>query len=805
MRNTVVLVCLGCAVTSLHGQAPAARAALAARGRTFHVARAHPQAADTSDGSAATPWKSLSRAVREVGPGDTVLVHSGIYREAVRVEKSGSGPDGTITFRAMPGENVVISGAEVVSGWRRASSEPKRAIWEADWRWPSVFPSMLTADDQPLAPLNVPAATEELKPPKAYCRYFLGVGRGRAAMVPGSFFFDEPRGKVLVWLKADGDPNAHQIEAAVRAPWGSAGNFLRVEGFGFRYAPLVTPVGGVVFVMAGPGVGASSAEGCVVRNCEVSLGAFEGMYVRGGARTTTLVEDCWVHHNGNGCGGFEGLGAADTNAWLIVRRCRFTDNNLFHWNPCWHAGGKHFGKRVFFDECEFARSNFAPGVWFDCGERDCIVNRCYAHDNGQFGLYYEIGETGAFLNNVVEGSPSCWAVALAGCSRSLVAHNLIKAPGRGVSVGGEGSADGAVARVACYNAVWNNVLLGANDPLIAISPEGDITRGNQSDGNLLWRLTAPASASQAAEWPLFEYGAAAETKASLPVWQRRRRLDLASRVADPRVSMAGGRFWPAAESPMASGGKHLSREIIEKLFCVKPMPAIGSDVGSASIKEHLAPSRAFLDKVTELVAVADGQAVPVGPLPHRATATPLAVPNGGFEQPRIETDGGSGSLPIWRIKAGSPAAAFVWRASGTGLWNWYPPDGNQVLVVTAGEPAPQPITLSLMLEAEQRPNTRYEVRLWAGQRINDGKLPWPRVSMALCADTALLKEQEIPAPRIGSDCGVWIENLLVFESGPSVPPGRRLVLRLYREANGPAQACFDRISVESMPVAAGRP
>jgi membrane-associated protease RseP (regulator of RpoE activity) len=36
---------------------------------------------------------------------------------------------------------------------------------------------MIGVDDTPLVPLNVPGATEELKPPKAYCQYFIGFGR----------------------------------------------------------------------------------------------------------------------------------------------------------------------------------------------------------------------------------------------------------------------------------------------------------------------------------------------------------------------------------------------------------------------------------------------------------------------------------------------------------------------------------------------------------------------------------------------------------------------------------------------------
>jgi hypothetical protein len=301
-----------------------------------------------------------------------------------------------------------------------------------------------------------------------------------------------------------------------------------VEGLRFRYAPLVVPVGGIVFTMAGPGGGLAPADGCLVRDCEVSLGAFEGMTVRGGARISTVIEDCWVHHNGNGCGGFEGHGAADTDAWLVVRRCRFTDNNLFRWNSIWHAGRKHFGTRVFFEECEFARSHFAPGLWFDCKQRDGVVQRCYAHDNGQFGLYYEIGETGAFLNSVIEGHPHCCAVALNGSSRCLVAHNLIRAPERGIIVGWEGNIEGQAARVTCHNAVWNNLLLGGQYPLITISPERDIARGNRCDHNLLWRTDRPPEGPPESTWALFEDTYASESKATLNQWRERRSLDLAS-------------------------------------------------------------------------------------------------------------------------------------------------------------------------------------------------------------------------------------------------------------------------------------
>lgn len=45
---------------------------------------------DAAAGDAAAPWRTMQHAVRQVLPGDTVLVHAGTYVESVRIERSGS-------------------------------------------------------------------------------------------------------------------------------------------------------------------------------------------------------------------------------------------------------------------------------------------------------------------------------------------------------------------------------------------------------------------------------------------------------------------------------------------------------------------------------------------------------------------------------------------------------------------------------------------------------------------------------------------------------------------------------------------
>ena len=50
-------------------------------------------------------------------PGDTVLVHEGVYREWVKPANGGLSDTRRITYAAAPGEHVEIKGAERVTGW----------------------------------------------------------------------------------------------------------------------------------------------------------------------------------------------------------------------------------------------------------------------------------------------------------------------------------------------------------------------------------------------------------------------------------------------------------------------------------------------------------------------------------------------------------------------------------------------------------------------------------------------------------------------------------------------------------------
>lgn len=77
---------------------------------------------DSNPGTIELPFRSISRAVEMVAPGDVVYLRAGTYRETVSMHKDGT-LDTPITFRQYNNEHVVISGAVKVTDWSGPSAQ----------------------------------------------------------------------------------------------------------------------------------------------------------------------------------------------------------------------------------------------------------------------------------------------------------------------------------------------------------------------------------------------------------------------------------------------------------------------------------------------------------------------------------------------------------------------------------------------------------------------------------------------------------------------------------------------------------
>ena len=114
-------------VTSLHGA-------------EFHVAI---NGNDTHPGTGTAPLRSIQRAADMAQPGDVITVHEGTYRERVNPPRGGTSDSQRIVYQAAPGEKVVITGAETLTGWVKVKDDT----------WMVVIPNTFFGDFNPYSDL----------------------------------------------------------------------------------------------------------------------------------------------------------------------------------------------------------------------------------------------------------------------------------------------------------------------------------------------------------------------------------------------------------------------------------------------------------------------------------------------------------------------------------------------------------------------------------------------------------------------------------------------------------------------------
>lgn len=102
---------------------------------------------DSHEGTAAQPFKTIQYAVDRMQAGDTCIVREGVYSEEVKIEKDGE-EEQPITLRNYPGETVVISGCDQLTGWTDDVSRPGEGIYKTSMKWSMGHDPELNIDDK---------------------------------------------------------------------------------------------------------------------------------------------------------------------------------------------------------------------------------------------------------------------------------------------------------------------------------------------------------------------------------------------------------------------------------------------------------------------------------------------------------------------------------------------------------------------------------------------------------------------------------------------------------------------------------
>ncbi len=374
-------------------------------GRTLHVSpQALPGIADNAQ------FRTISEAAARVAPGDTVLIHGGIYRELVVIEKSGTA-EKPIKFLAAPGEYVVLTGADEITGWEKADAE--KQIYKT--AWPHAFIIWNENNTHPDDEYHVVIGRAE----QVFINgYLLHQVLRREEMSRGSFYIDLAAKQLYVWGYSDEDLNQKgRVEASIRDRiWELRGNYVHVRGFRFRYAANRAQQGSAQF--RGDN---NVIEDCVFERTNGIGAVFGGQSV--------VVRNCTFQDNGQ-----MGFGAGRAHK-LLMTGCLVRNNNTKGFDRGWEAGGNKivFTRGAVIENSMFIE-NRGHGLWFDIGNEDNEVRNCLFADNEDCGIFYEISyglhvHDCVFIGNGFADSDGAWGascgISLSSSPGCVIERNLI--------------------------------------------------------------------------------------------------------------------------------------------------------------------------------------------------------------------------------------------------------------------------------------------------------------------------------------------------------------------------------------------
>jgi hypothetical protein len=479
----------------------------------YHVAATHPRASDANPGTADEPWSTIGRAAELLQPGQKVVVHAGVYREQVVPRRSGNGPDSMIAYEAAPGEEVIVSGAEVWTphclpsvGWNTG----KARIWMAD------LPGELFNGYNPFLARNIYEEVVSYSNPAEMSRYMLRRGAVFVNGLPlkqvyrfaeltsqdGAFWVEEPGLRLHFRLPGDADPTSASFEITVRAqvfaPRGYGLGYIRVSGFTFERAADSLPVPQRAMVSTHRGhhwiiennrLRWANACGLDIGNQDWKAPKPAHPFGRHIIRRNH-ISDCGV----SGIVGCKHVDETLIEGNLIERIGGLNVEGMFE-----VAGLKfHGAKRVLIRNNVFRDHTAANGIWLDYLNENCrITGNLFHNISTAFGavfleanrepnlvdhnVFVAIRKSEMSQPEYVSGSGVC-----ADGANTLVAHNLFldiegfavsmndRTPGRNVG--------GSPIKPTGHR-VLNNIFAACAQPVFLAGSAGNLSDGNLFDAS----------------------------------------------------------------------------------------------------------------------------------------------------------------------------------------------------------------------------------------------------------------------------------------------------------------------------------
>jgi len=232
---------------------------------------------DSNPGTYEFPLRTIQAAAKIAGPGDTILVREGIYREEIAPSFGGT-KEYPIVYMAAPGEVVSIRGSEAVSGWQRYRAN----VWalELDTSFfkgynPFAIKNqgewLFRGQEHHLGDvyLDGEALLEKFSIDSLFSNsntWYVDTG----SIVKGIRVF--PSGKMTIYANfGEEDPDNHLIEINARAtgifPEISGLKYITIDGFDIRHT---APQWGDIYKLEKGAIGMRYGYGWIIQNCTIA-------------------------------------------------------------------------------------------------------------------------------------------------------------------------------------------------------------------------------------------------------------------------------------------------------------------------------------------------------------------------------------------------------------------------------------------------------------------------------------------------------------------------------------------------------
>jgi parallel beta-helix repeat protein len=369
-----------------------------------------PSGDDNAAGTAAAPYRTLTKAASAAAAGQTIVLRAGTYHESVAVYKR-------VTIQSWPGETVWLDGSVPVNNFTASGGR-----WKTGWS--------LHLDASPTytrgAPDNTTAAwsfvsasypmashPDQLWIDNVAQRQVGSLGEVAA----GTFFHDE--GANQLWLGTD--PSGKNVRASdliralmIRADGSS------VRGIGIRrYAPSVPDMGAVTLERAG----------ILIENVAITDSATTGLHVGSSNNSSgNTVRNVRIERSG-----MLGMNATYADN-LTVDQLVSVNNNTEHFNTSPVSGGVKITRtRGVVVRNSVLNDNYGPGLWFDESVYDMAVTGNEMRNNAKHGLSLEISAKATVTNNTISGNDG-FGIKVNDTSNVTISNNTFVGNDRSINI-----------------------------------------------------------------------------------------------------------------------------------------------------------------------------------------------------------------------------------------------------------------------------------------------------------------------------------------------------------------------------------